>query len=170
MEFANDEPRVSRLDLAYEIVSELEASLVLFYTGVSRSSARVISEQSHNLEIDQDRALEAMHNVKQEALVMRNHLLAGDFDGIVQSMREGWAQKKATSSAVSNPLLDRIYETAMGAGALAGKVSGAGGGGFMWFYVPLPKRATVLASLKPFGGFISNCHFSDRGAHAWMTS
>jgi D-glycero-alpha-D-manno-heptose-7-phosphate kinase len=146
---------------------ELEASLILFYTGVSRSSSTVIAQQSQNLDGDHEQALDAMHRVKKQAREMSMFLSNGDLSGVVDSMKEGWAQKKRTSSAVSNPIIDEIYSSAIGAGALAGKVSGAGGGGFMWFYVPLSQRSSVVSALGKFPGFVSNCHFSDRGAQAW---
>ena len=75
--------------------------------------------------------MDAMHGIKREALVMKECLLRGDFDGIVESMREGWENKKRSATTVSNPNIDKVYDTAIDAGALAGKVSGAGGGGFM---------------------------------------
>ena len=112
-------------------------------------------------------ALEAMHGIKREALVMKECLLRGDFDGVVQSMRQGWESKKRSAKTVSNPLIDEIYEAACNAGALAGKVSGAGGGGFMWFFVPTEKRMDVIRTLNSFGGQVSNCHFTKHGTQAW---
>ena len=168
MKFSASESLVEKVGVSEEVVSELEASLVLFYTGVSRLSSNVIAEQSQNLEIDREFALEAMHKVKLEAATMREHLISGNFEGMVESMNDGWEQKKRTSASVSNTQIEEIYSTAIAAGALAGKVSGAGGGGFMWFFTPINKRACVLSSLEKFNGTTSNCHFSDRGAEAWI--
>lgn len=168
MRFSASDSLVERVRVSDEIISELEASLVLFYTGVSRLSSNVIAEQSQNLEVDREFALEAMHKVKLEAATMRDHLLSGNFEGMVESMNDGWEQKKKTSASVSNSHIEQIYSTAIAAGALAGKVSGAGGGGFMWFFTPISKRASVVSSLEKFNGTTSNCHFSDRGAEAWI--
>lgn len=168
MEFYEQERSViNPLRIKNWIVCELEASLVLYFTGVSRESARIIADQSSNVKAGAVDALEAMHGIKREALVMKECLLRGDFDGVVQSMRQGWESKKRSAKTVSNPLIDEIYEAACNAGALAGKVSGAGGGGFMWFFVPTEKRMDVIRTLNSFGGQVSNCHFTKHGTQAW---
>ena len=168
MEFYADERAViNPLRIKNWIICELEASLVLFYTGVSRESAKIIADQSNNVKTGSTDAIEAMHGIKTEALVMKECLLRGDFDGIVTSMRQGWENKKRSAKTVSNPLIDEIYESAMKAGALAGKVSGAGGGGFMMFFVPTERRMDVVRQLRQFDGQVSNCHFTKHGSQAW---
>lgn len=168
MEFyANDRTIVNPLRIKNWIICELEASLLLFYTGVSRESAKIIAEQSDRVAAGYSNALDAMHGMKSEALRMKECLLRGDFEGIVESMQSGWNSKKLTANAVSNSDIDRIYSTAIGAGALAGKVSGAGGGGFMMFFVPTERRMDVIRSLKDFDGQVSNCHFTKYGTQAW---
>ena len=168
MEFhASDRAVITPLRVKDWIISELEASLVLFYTGVSRESAQIISDQSSNVQLGAPDAIEAMHGLKREAQLMKDCLLRGDMDGIVDSMRGGWANKKQSARTVSNPHLDAIYESALAAGALAGKVSGAGGGGFMLFFVPTTKRMDVTRALAGFSGHATNCHFTEKGAQAW---
>lgn len=149
------------------IICELEASLVLFYTGVSRESAKIISDQSGNVKAGVVDAMEAMHGIKREALVMKECLLKGDFSGIVESMRQGWESKKRSAKTVSNPHIEEIYSAAIDSGALAGKVSGAGGGGFMMFFVPPDRRMDVIRTLNCFDGQVSNCHFTKNGTQAW---
>lgn len=168
MEFyAGDRAIINSLRIKNWIVCELEASLVLYFTGVSRESARIIADQSSNVKAGSLDALEAMHGIKREALVMKECLLRGDFGGVVESMRQGWESKKRSAKTVSNPQIDEIYEAACRSGALAGKVSGAGGGGFMWFFVPTEKRMDVIRTLNGFGGQVSNCHFTKSGTQAW---
>ena len=168
MEFYVDERVIiNPLRIKNWIICELEASLVLYFTGVSRESAHIIAEQSSNVESGAADALEAMHGIKHEALAMKECLLRGDFPGLVESMRLGWENKKRSAKTVSNPHIDAIYDAAMLAGALAGKVSGAGGGGFMWFFVPTEKRMDVTRTLNGFGGQVSNCHFTKNGMQAW---
>ena len=168
MEFYADERAViSPLRVKNWIICELEASLVLYFTGVSRESARIIADQSANVNSGAVDPLEAMHGIKREALVMKECLLRGDFEGLVESMRLGWENKKRSAKTVSNPHMDEIYDTAIKAGALAGKVSGAGGGGFMLFFVPTEKRMGVIRSLTKFEGQVSNCHFTKHGTQAW---
>jgi D-glycero-alpha-D-manno-heptose-7-phosphate kinase len=168
MEFyANERAVINPLRVKSWIICELEASLVLFYTGVSRESARIIADQSNNVKVGVQDAVEAMHGIKREALVMKECLLRGDFPGIVDSMRQGWESKKLSARTVSNPHIDAIYDAALDAGALAGKVSGAGGGGFMLFFAPTERRMDVIRTLNRFEGQVSNCHFTKHGTQAW---
>lgn len=168
MEFYADERAViNPLRIKNWIICELEASLLLFYTGVSRESAKIIADQSSNVKAGLANTMEAMHGIKHEALVMKECLLRGDFDGIVESMRQGWENKKRSSKTVSNPIIEEVYNAAIDAGALAGKVSGAGGGGFMIFFVPPDKRMDVVRTLGNFKGQLSNCHFTKHGTQAW---
>ena len=168
MEFyANDRAVINPLRIKSDFICELEASLVLFYTGVSRESARIIADQSANVTSGSVVALDAMHAIKHEAAVMKECLLKGDFSGIVASMRDGWESKKLSAKTVSNPHIEEIYELACKSGALAGKVSGAGGGGFMMFFVPPDKRMDVIRSLARFDGQVSNCHFTKHGTQSW---
>lgn len=168
MEFYADERAIiNPLRIKNWIICELEASLVLYFTGVSRESAHIIADQSSNVKSGSADALEAMHGIKREALVMKECLLRGDFQGFVESLRLGWESKKRSAKTVSNPRIDAIYDAAIQAGALAGKVSGAGGGGFMWFFVPAEKRMDVIRTLSGFGGQVSNCHFTKQGTQAW---
>ncbi len=168
MEFYADERAViNPLRIKNWIICELEASLVLFYTGVSRESAKIIADQSGNVKAGAVDAVEAMHGIKREALIMKECLLKSDFAGIVESMRQGWESKKRSASTVSTPHIEEIYNAAISAGALAGKISGAGGGGFMMFFVPPDRRMDVIRALNNFGGQVSNCNFTKHGTQAW---
>ncbi len=168
MEFyADDKAIINQLRIKPGIICELEASLILFYTGVSRKSADIIADQSSNVQQGVHKAIEAMHSIKREALTMKESLLKGDFDGIVDSMLRGWESKKSSAKSVSNSTIDDIYSAAIGAGASAGKVSGAGGGGFMMFFVLPERRMEVIRELSHFEGQVSNCHFTDLGAQVW---
>lgn len=168
MEFYADERAViNPLRIKNWIICELEASLVLYFTGVSRESAQIIADQTNNMKSGAADAIESMHGIKREALAMKECLLRADFTGLVESMQLGWENKKRSAKTVSNPQINSIYESAIQAGALAGKVSGAGGGGFMLFFVPTEKRMDVIRSLNGFGGQASNCHFTKHGTQAW---
>ena len=168
MEFyGEDRVIVNTLRIKNWVICELEASLVLYFTGVSRESAHIIASQSANVVQGDSNAIAAMHGIKQEALVMKVCILRGDFPGFVESMRMGWENKKRSASTVSTPHIEEIYRTACAAGAEAGKVSGAGGGGFMWFFVPTEKRMDVIRALGKMGGQVSNCHFTQHGTQAW---
>lgn len=168
MEFSADEQvLINPLRIKNWIICELESSLILFFTGVSRESAHIIADQSGNVKSGLADTLEAMHGIKREALMMKECLLRGDFEGLVDSMRLGWENKKRSAKTVSNPHIDAIYEAAIQAGALAGKISGAGGGGFMLFFVPTERRMDVIRALNTFKGQVNNCHFTKHGTQAW---
>ena len=158
---------VNPLRIRRWILCELETNLLLFYTGISRDSARIIAEQSSNMQDNDAGTIEAMHAIKREAVVMKECLLKGDFAGMVEAFRRGWESKKRTARNVSNATIEEIYDAAIGAGALAGKVSGAGGGGFIMFLVPPERRTQVAETLGGFDGHVSNCHFTEHGCEAW---
>jgi D-glycero-alpha-D-manno-heptose-7-phosphate kinase len=161
---------INPLRIRESIIYELEASLILYYSGISRQSAEVIADQAANIRENRQDATEAMHGLKQEAVTMKDCLLKGNFHGLVESMKMGWENKKKSSSSVSNEIIELAYQTALDAGALAGKVSGAGGGGFMIFYAPTEKRMDVMHALTKLGGAVSNCHFTQDGSQAWRIS
>ena len=168
MEFyAEERALISPLRIKNWIICELEASLILFYTGVSRESAKIIADQSDNMQSGSQDAIETFHNIKREAFVMKECLLKGDFSGIVDSMLQGWENKKKSARTVSNSHIDEIYDAAIASGALAGKVSGAGGGGFMMFFVPPDRRMDVIRTLNNYEGQVSNAHFTKHGTQAW---
>ncbi len=168
MEFYEKERVViNPLKINNQITCELESCSLLYFTGISRESANIITDQIKSVKTDDSEALIAMHEIKKEALVMKECLLKGDFLNLIKSLRLGWENKKRSAKTVSNSYIDNIYNAAIKAGASAGKVSGAGGGGFMYFLVPVEKRMNVIKTLNTFGGSISNCHFTKQGAQAW---
>jgi D-glycero-alpha-D-manno-heptose-7-phosphate kinase len=168
MEFyADDRVVVNPLRIKKNILFELEASLVLFFTGVSRESASIIAAQTSNMQRDDAEVIAAMHGLKEEAVVMKEALLRGNFDVFVESMRKSWESKKRTASSISNPMIDEIYDAALRNGARAGKVSGAGGGGFMMFFADPEKRMQLIRTLEGFGGTVLNCQFTRHGAESW---
>lgn len=168
MEFsADDRVLVNPLRVKPWIVNELESSLMLFYTGVSRASAGIIDRQILNMEQHAAATTRAFLAVKQEAVDMKAALLKGDFRIFVESMRRGWASKKLTATGVSNELVDTIYERALAAGAQAGKVSGAGGGGFMMFFVDPALRPRVAQAMRDLPGQVYGFHFTPTGSQAW---
>ena len=168
MEFYADERVVvNPLRIKNWILTELEASLVLYFTGVSRQSATIIEEQKKNVEAKSQSSLDASFALKREAVSMKESILKGDFEALADSLRSGWEFKKQLAQQVSNADIDRTYDIALAAGAKAGKVSGAGGGGFMFFLVDPPRRMEVLRALQALGGQASGCHFSKNGTEGW---
>jgi len=167
MEFSADKVIVNPLRLKESVKAELEASLVLYYTGLSRDSATIIEAQSAGITENRADALDAMHRIKEEASLMKEAILRGDLAALSRSMQKGWAAKKNTSAVISNSAIDAVYEAAIKAGALSGKLSGAGGGGFIMFLVDPTMRPEVMRELTRFGGSVSTCQFTNLGAQSW---
>lgn len=163
----DDRVIVNPLRVKAWVISELEATTLLYFTGVSRQSAAIIEEQRANVERRDSEALEAMHLVKQEATAMKEAVLTGNFDKVAASFQHSWAAKKRMAKSISNNEIDAVFERALAAGASAGKVSGAGGGGFMMLLVPPARRMDVTRTLNAQGGQVMNCHFTENGTQGW---
>jgi D-glycero-alpha-D-manno-heptose-7-phosphate kinase len=158
---------VNPLRIKNWIISELEASLLLYFGGVSRDSARIIDEQAANVRRNDPAAVEAMHSLKEEAISMKESLLKGDFDQLVASLRAGWEAKKKMAASISNGEIEEVYEIARKAGMRAGKISGAGGGGFMMMLVDPVRRMDVMRALERRPGQVYTCHFTKYGTQGW---
>ena len=168
MEFHADERVVvNPLRIKNWIISELEASLLLYFSGISRESAHIIDEQKKNVASNRADAIAATHALKDEAIQMKEGLLKGDFDALVESMRSGWEAKKKLAKSITNPHIEHAYELAMEAGMRAGKISGAGGGGFMIMLVDPARRMEVKRALETIEGRIYTCHFTKYGTQGW---
>jgi D-glycero-alpha-D-manno-heptose-7-phosphate kinase len=161
---------VNPLRVRRDVRSELEASLLLYFGGVSRDSADVIAEQQRNVISGQSEAIEATHAIRWEARTIKDHLVIGDIAGIAKSLRDGWEAKKKLATQISNPVIERAYDVATEHGMIAGKVSGAGGGGFMMMLVDPRRRLEVTQSLeRDCGGAVLTCHFTDTGVESWRS-
>ena len=168
MEFyAQDRVIVNPLRIKRWILSELEASIVLFYTGVSRSSAAIIAEQAQNISDHSAPPLAAMHQLKSDAYAMKEAVLKGDFRAFATVLNRSWQAKKQTAASISNPRIEHLMDTAMGAGAIAGKVSGAGGGGFITFIIDPLARMSVMRRLADEEGRVLACSFTKDGTQGW---
>ena len=127
----------------------------------------IIDEQKKNTSQGNSAAIEAMHRIKQSARDMKLALLKGDIDSFADILREGWENKKKMASHITNPVIQEVMDVAMEAGAKAGKISGAGGGGFIMFIVEPTRKKEVIEALKKMSGFVMPFQFSDGGAHGW---
>lgn len=168
MEFyENDRVIVNPLRVKDWVRAELEASLVLYFTGVSRASAEIIDRQVRNIDAQDRGAIEATHRLKDEAIRMKECVLKGDLRGLEETMQAGWEAKKCMASGITNPLIDRMEGIAFANGARAAKVSGAGGGGFMMFLTDPERRIDLIRALLAEGGTVLDFHFTKQGATAW---
>jgi len=168
MEFLkNDMVIVNPLKIKRWIVDELEASMLLYFTGRSRASATIIDEQKRNTTSGNQTAIEAMHRIKQSAIDMKMAILKGDVASLADILGNSWIDKKKMANAISNEIIENAFETAINAGAIAGKISGAGGGGFIIFVVEPTKKKNVINVLNKLGGQVMPFQFTEGGVHGW---
>lgn len=171
MEFYDgDRVIVNPLRVKDWVRAELEASLVLYFTGVSRASAEIIDRQSRNINSRDRDSTEATHQLKHEAIRMKECILTGNLRGLESTMQAGWEAKKRMAAGISNPLIDRIEKIAFANGARAAKVSGAGGGGFMMFLCDPERRVGLTRALLAEGGSTLDFNFTKQGATAWRVA
>ncbi|MGE0718268.1 MAG: dehydrogenase [Alphaproteobacteria bacterium] len=168
MEFGKaGDVRVTPVPVAPATLAALEAQIVLCFTGVSRESAAIIAEQAANVRAGVARSLAATHRLKASAFAMRDALAAGDLARVAATLRDGWTSKRDMAHAISNARIEEVLAAATAAGAHAGKVSGAGGGGYMMFLATADRRAAVVTALERLGCRTDGCAFTGEGASAW---
>lgn len=168
MEFyEKDKVIVNPLRIKSQYLHELENNLVLFFTATSRESASIIDEQVKNVNNKNEKSIEAMHQLKEQARMMKEALLKGRLDEFGAILDFGFQQKRRMANNISNKRIEEIYEATKKAGATGGKISGAGGGGFMIFYCPGNSRYKVIEGLQQFGGEVKNYTFTKYGLSTW---
>jgi D-glycero-alpha-D-manno-heptose-7-phosphate kinase len=168
MEFSKeDKVIVNPLRIDEKCLDELAHNLILYHTETSRLSSSIIEQQSKNVTDGNEKAIEAMHKLKEQAVMMKEALLKGDLGKIGEILDFGWQYKKNMATGITNSFIDDIYDTAIRNGATGGKVSGAGGGGFMFFYCPGTTRSAVIEALRKFGGQSKRYEFTSKGLSAW---
>lgn len=163
----NNRVIVNPLRIKNWIKNELENSLILYYTGTSRDSAKIIDEQIKNTKDKKESSLEGMHQLKESTYIMKECILKGDFDGFSTCLKDGWKAKKKLSSVISNPEIDEIYNLVMENGGKAAKISGAGGGGFMMIICDPVKKYELVQVLKKTKGKVMVTSFTEKGTQAW---
>ena len=168
MEFyENDRCIINPLRVKNWIKNELESSLLLYYLGVSRESARIIDEQIKNVTEKQEEPLNAMHELKRTSIVMKEAVLKGDFNSFLECLNIGWMNKKQAATVISNDYIDEVVDYIMGKGCKAAKVSGAGGGGFMILAIDPIDKHMITKALEQFNGSTYSVTFTGGGAQAW---
>ncbi len=138
------EVRIGEIALEAESRRRLNDNLMLFYTGVTRKSADILEEQKQNI----NGRLEVLRQMRGMAALARDELQRGHPDTIGDLLHESWELKKKLASQISNRRIDQIYQSARDAGAIGGKLTGAGGGGFLLLYCPLEKQERLRNALR----------------------
>jgi D-glycero-alpha-D-manno-heptose-7-phosphate kinase len=158
---------VNPLRARRNLFCELESSLVVCFSGQSRESAHIIDDQTTLMKRSDEAGLEALHQLRRDAEEMKRAFTEGDIDRMAEVLRSSWEAKKATSSAVSNRRIDDLLELGLQNGALAGKVSGAGGGGFIFFFVHPENRFRLVTALNDANGHATSLKFVEDGCETW---
>jgi D-glycero-alpha-D-manno-heptose-7-phosphate kinase len=170
MEFSRDRVIVNPLLIPEDILNELHYSLMLFYTGGTRLSARIIDSQTEGFIQGRADVVVAMDEVKRLAGETKNALLQGRLEDFGALLHESWVNKKKMAASISNPMIDELYEEARRLGALGGKISGAGGGGYMFLYCPFESQSAITERLEALGAIRVDFSFERKGLQSWETN
>jgi D-glycero-alpha-D-manno-heptose-7-phosphate kinase len=167
IEFEADRVVVNPVRLSADTMNELETTLLLVYTGRTRLSDHIISDQTDRYVNQEPDSLEGLRAQRELALAMKDALLLQRHDEFGALLHDAWMAKRRMSPKISTPEIDEAYEAARVAGALGGKVTGAGGGGFMVFYCPFDRRHRVAERLSQLGLTVTEFSFTSEGLTTW---
>lgn len=168
--FTRDGTTVEPLALTEATQRTLDQSLLLFFTGASHNSATILAEQQRSSEHDGDRVVEALHGIKRLAEETRRVLESNEPERLGELLHENWELKKRLASGISNRAIDQAYDLARAHGALGGKITGAGGGGFLMLYCPQAKQEAVTSALEAHGLTRMDFHFDYGGARVLINT
>jgi len=170
MEFyADDKVIVNPLRIHNEVMNELSNNLLLYYTNSSRNSGDIIEQQQKNVKTKSEKSIEAMHQIKKQAYEIKEAILKNELNLIGEILHKGWTYKRNMADGITTPFFEKLYETAYEAGATGGKISGAGGGGYVFFYCPDNTKFEVIKALENLGGKIQPYSFTKKGLETWHT-
>ena len=167
IEFYKDRVIVNPLRIRQDLLNELEHNLLLCYTGTTRRSDHIIEDQTQRFEKQEEKTVAGLRQQKQLAIDMKNALLQRRLNDFGSLLHLAWQAKKDFSPRISNDFIDEIYEQALKQGALGGKITGAGGGGFMLFYCRFEHKHRVAEALKRMGAIPTEFAFEPMGLQTW---
>ena len=167
IEFYGDRVIVNPLRVRQDTINELEHNLLLCYTGTTRRSDRIIEDQTRRFQEKEAETLRSLREQKQLAVDMKNALLQQRLDDFGDLLDSAWKSKKGLSPRISNSKIDEMYEVARKTGALGGKITGAGGGGYMLLYCQFEKKHKVAEALKAMDTIPTEFAFESRGLQTW---
>jgi D-glycero-alpha-D-manno-heptose-7-phosphate kinase len=167
IEMDADRVVVNPLRIPHDVIHELEHDMLLCYTGRTRQSDGIIHDQTSRFEAGEDAALEGLRMQKTLAVEMKNALLRGRLSEFGELLGTAWEYKKKMSPRITTGFIDEAYDAAIAAGALGGKVTGAGGGGYMLFFCPFHLKHRVAQALIGLGGEVGEFEFTPYGLTTW---
>lgn len=167
MEFREDDVIVNPLRIAPDTIHELEYNLLLCFTGGTRVSDHIIDDQTSRYRSQESSTLDGLQMQKELAVEMKNALLQGNLTEFGALLDRAWTYKKKMSPKITNDHIDELYDEAMRQGALGGKVTGAGGGGYMLLYCHYDTKHKVHAALSALGAEAIDFQFDHAGLTTW---
>jgi D-glycero-alpha-D-manno-heptose-7-phosphate kinase len=170
MEFLGDRVIVNSLKVSDDIVNELEYNLLLAHTGKVRYSSHIIEDQVKRYESGEQDSLDALRKLKSLTKEMKDALLRRRLDEFGGLLHEEWQHKKKMSARISSPELDALYDAAREAGALGGKITGAGGGGYMLLYTRFDLKHQVAEVMRANGCELHEVALEPRGLQTWRVA
>jgi D-glycero-alpha-D-manno-heptose-7-phosphate kinase len=170
IEFLADRVVVNSLRLGADILNELEYNLLLVDTGKVRLSSNIIADQVSRYERGEEESIDALRQLKQLAVEMKDRLLRRRWDDFGRLLHEEWQQKRRMSERISSPELDDLYRLALDRGAVGGKITGAGGGGHLLLYCEFERKHLVAAALSERGCETTEISLEPLGLQTWRVS
>ncbi len=167
IEFYDKAVIVNPLRVSPDRLNELEYCLLLCYTGRLRLSAHIVERQTESYIQKKEEVVRALEAQKEMAIQMKNALLQGRLDDFGDLLHQAWQSKKQLDPAITTPQIDEMYAAARQAGAIGGKILGAGGGGYLLLYCPFDRKHVVAATLERLGGQVVDFGFDWRGLQTW---
>ena len=164
----DDRVIVNPLRLQSAVNLEIQSSIVVCFTGQSRASHAIIENQVRHISMRDEETMAGLQQLKADAFEMKQAMLIGSLGGVAAILNRSWTAKKATASQISNPEIERLWNVALANGAMGGKVSGAGGGGFLMFLSEPNARAALMRALRDAGAQPDTVTFSAEGACGWV--
>lgn len=171
MEFyGNDKVIVNPLRIANSVKNELANNLLLCYTQIKRSSSKIIAKQQRNVLENKSKSVQAMQHIKQQAKEMKEALLKRELNEMGVIFNKGWEYKKQMAEGITTSFIEETYKVALKAGSTGGKISGAGGGGYIFFYCPKNTRFDVAIALEKIGAKVQAYNFTNTGIETWKST
>jgi D-glycero-alpha-D-manno-heptose-7-phosphate kinase len=167
MEFREDEVIVNPLRIPSDTINELEYNLLLCFTGRTRASDHIIDDQGKRYQSRESSTVDGLRMQKELAVEMKNVLLQGNLTEFGSLLGQAWSYKKKMSPKITNDHIDELYDEAMRHGAIGGKVTGAGGGGYMLLYCKYDAKHKVRAALAALGAEAIDFQFDHVGLTGW---
>lgn len=165
--FGEDRVVVNPLRIHPDIENELHSSLLLCYTGITRKSGGILRRQIDAVVRGRSESLEALDRIKESAVLAKEALLTGDVPGFAKALDSAWREKQRLAEGITNDRIDELYEQGMSAGALGGKVIGAGGGGYILFVCPFTRRPAIAQAMEAAGARVVRFQFEQGGVRTW---